>query len=190
MNAIVGIFSNFIRKIRSSSDAKFNYIFYKIIDSSEENQIYKLQCINTQATFNAKITEIVFDIDILHGLHPAQACYIGIEYSKHIKNNISPSAEMEKKQAERMQKSSLCRYGKYALCFQDRGGKIYFTDNNDGNGFLMDPRDIALSEELINEFDAAQAFYIGLLAGFCINNPAKRRSKNQQAQQPILRLVK
>ena len=30
----------------------------------------------------------------------------------------------------------------------------------------MDPRDIALSQSLIEEFDAAQAFCIGILAGF------------------------
>ena len=38
----------------------------------------------------------------------------------------------------------------------------------------MDPRDIALSEELIQEFDAAHAFHIGLYAGHKMNNPIEK----------------
>ncbi|MGD9152828.1 MAG: hypothetical protein PVG30_04110 [Gammaproteobacteria bacterium] len=190
MDVITGIFSNLARKIRGASDTKSDYIFYKIVDSFEEDQTYKLQCINTKATFNSKITEIVFDIDILHGLHPVQACYIGIEYSRHIKN-ISPSAKLQEKQTKKICKLSVCRYGKYRLRFQDRDGEICFIDNNNnGKEFIMDPRDIALSEELINEFDAAQAFYIGLLAGFCINNITNQKSQNQHFQKPKLRIIK
>ena len=50
----------------------------------------------------------------------------------------------------------------------------------------MDPRDIALTEELISEFDAAQAFYIGLTAGIKINNPTKNLAPNK----PYLQIVK
>jgi hypothetical protein len=54
----------------------------------------------------------------------------------------------------------------------------------------MDPRDIALSEELITEFDATQAFYIGLLAGLKINNIAKQNEKYLEIKRPMLYLVK
>jgi len=36
--------------------------------------------------------------------------------------------------------------------------------------FLMDPRDIVLSGELIQEFDSAQAYFIGHEAGLKVNN--------------------
>ena len=35
----------------------------------------------------------------------------------------------------------------------------------------MDPRDIALSKDLIEEFDAMQAFHIGYLAGLKLRLP-------------------
>ena len=55
----------------------------------------------------------------------------------------------------------------------------------------MDPRDIALSEEIIQDFDAAQAFYLGLLAGLKLNNPATKRNEIQHnKEKPYLRLVK
>ncbi|MEO8400308.1 MAG: hypothetical protein ABI597_00745 [Gammaproteobacteria bacterium] len=54
----------------------------------------------------------------------------------------------------------------------------------------MDARDIALSKKLITEFDATQAFYIGLLAGLKINNPAKQNREHLNTKQPNLYLVK
>jgi hypothetical protein len=64
---------------------------------------------------------------------------------------------------------------------KNREGSICFVNISTNEKFIMDPRDIALTEQLIQEFDAAQAFYIGLFAGLKINNPTKNR--------PILRLL-
>jgi hypothetical protein len=54
----------------------------------------------------------------------------------------------------------------------------------------MDPRDITLSEELISEFDAAQAFYIGLLAGLKLNNPINKLKIFQESKKTNLWIVK
>ena len=138
----------------------------------------------------AKINSIVFDIDILYGLHPIQAYYIGIEYSKYMKNLSSP-IEAKKKQKEKLNNYSVHRYGNYTLCFQNSEGNVCFVDKSTNEEFLMDPRDIALTEELIQEFDAAQAFYIGLLAGCRLKNPTKKcNDLLANDKHPYLRLVK
>lgn len=53
----------------------------------------------------------------------------------------------------------------------------------------MNPKDISLSEELIQEFDAAQSYFIGLQAGIKIINPVNSKliSTNKT---PHLYLVK
>jgi len=49
-----------------------DFILYKIVDSHTKGQVeyFKMQCINTKAVFDALIQDIVFDEDILYGLHP------------------------------------------------------------------------------------------------------------------------
>lgn len=182
MGLLAEILLGFIHKNpKDNTDKRSNHIFYKIV-ASHEAEIYALQCINTSAIFHARITDIVFDIDILHGLHPVQACYIGIEYSNYIKNS-KPTTIRKNLQVKKLDKYSMYRYGKYRLLFQNREGFICFINESNKEEFLMDARDIALSEDLIQEFDAAQAFYIGFLAGLKINNPT-------QKSKPHLRVVR
>jgi len=161
------------KKTYHAADPRSKYIYYKIVNASATGEAYyTLQCINTNAIFHAKLIEIIYDIDILHGLHPIQACYIGIEYAKHLSSDQVPSV-VKNSQKQKLSKYSISRYGTYTLCYQDRKGDVCFINQITHNEILMDPRDIALSEELIQEFDAAQAFYIGLLAGLKLNNPIR-----------------
>jgi len=170
MSLLSEIFSHFTRKNSKFKDVKSNYIFYKIVDLNDG--VFALQCINTSALFYAKITDIIYDTDILYRLHPIQSCFIGIEYANYIKSH-NPDLNISNK---KMEPYSLSRYGCYNLSYQNRNGDLIFINNNTNEQFIMDPRDIALCEELITEFDATQAFYIGLSAGLKINNPAKQRN--------------
>ncbi len=161
---------HFFRKYRKDkADSRAAYIFYKIIDSNNQGK-YLLQCINTKAIFQISMTDMVFDITILYGLHPIQSCYIGIEYAKTL-IAFNGSAESPKNRAEDLPEHPASRYGRYAVCYQDRKGKICFVDKKTTEKIVMDPRDIALTEELIQHFDAVQSFYIGLLAGLKLHNP-------------------
>ena len=57
----------------------------------------------------------------------------------------------------------------------------------------MDPRDMVLSEALIEEFDAAQAFHIGLLAGLKMDDAARKGETCKlyhRTRRPYLWLVK
>ena len=187
MKLLSEIFSGIVKKIKSKNN-KAHYIFYKII-ASKEDHYFLLQCRNTKATFYSTLSEIVFDTDILYGLHPIQACFIGIEYSKYIKNKNS-SLTSRNREKENLKKYSIHRYGNYILLFQNREGKVGFINGITNEEFMMDPRDIALTEELIQEFDAAQAFYIGLLAGLKSENPTKKQSVGNKYQKLNLRIIK
>ena len=180
---------SFVQHKNNNQDKRSNYIFYKIVDQQKDE--YALQCINTKAVVYSKIEDIVFDIDILHGLHPIQACYVGIEYAKFLEKNDAP-IELKDRQKNKLDKCSVFRYGRYELRYQNRKGNVLFVDCVSEENFLMDPRDVALSEEIIQEFDSAQAFYIGLLAGLKLNNPIVKRDTLQRNnnERPYLRLVK
>jgi hypothetical protein len=183
MGLFTGWFYNFFSKNRFL-DIKSDFIFYKIVDSFVDDD-YMLQCINTSALFRSKIADIVFDIDILYGLHPIQACYVGLAYAKYIKQ-ITREVEIKKIEQNDCTKYSTSRYGKYHLLYQNRSGELSFINVITNDYFIMDARDIALTEELISEFDASQAFYIGLIAGMKIINP----TKNIEFKQPYLRILK
>lgn len=181
--------SNIFYKNRHAVDDKEKYIFYKIIDSYflEDGEHYTIQCINKKSMFNAKINEIVFDTDILCGFHPIQACYIGMEHAKQFKTLNDPS----EKNYDHVKNNCISRYGIYTLLSQDRKGNICFAKKDSLEQFIMDPRDIALSKELIVEFDASEAFYIGFLAGLKLHNPVKNSPASQhQPKKPYLRVVK
>lgn len=188
----MGLLADILFRISKSNskDAsiKSNFIFYKIVDSINDNK-FTLQCINTSALFYANISDIVFDSYILQGLHPVQSCFIGIEYAKYIKK-YETNLKNSRINNQKMNQYSLNRYGYYSLCYQHRNGELCFVNNYTNEQFAMDPRDIALTEELITEFDATQAFYIGLLAGLKINNPTKHADKCLNREQSYLYLVK
>lgn len=168
-------------KCNYNKDNRACYIIYKIVDLIPTSNHFVLQCINTKAIFYLHLPDIVFDSDILYSLHPVQACYIGIEYAKFIKTAPFP----KNKDAEhKINKQSLYRYGKYTLLFQNREKKICFLDNSTNEEFLMAPVDIAISQELIEEFDAAQAFHIGFLAGLKINNTHKKINASSKIHSP------
>jgi hypothetical protein len=184
-NSIAPLMKNF------GKDRKIDHIFYKIVDFDVNSNEYIFQCINTHAVFRYNILEIVDDIDILYGLHPNQACFIGIEYANYF-NNQKKLLKINKKC--KYHEYDVPRYGKYSLQGQDRKGNILFIEIANNIEFLMNPCEIALSETLIQEFDAAQAFYIGFFTG--INNSNRDKSKNiinnaeTKKQSSFLKIIK
>jgi len=157
----MGMLSGFLKKRKNiNNDSKSNFIFYRIVDTGRTEFEYTLQCIKTNAFFIATISDIISDSTFLLALHPTQACYLGIEYAKYINKNPTSGTNKNAKARE-----IVCRYGTYIISYQDRNGMVCFCDQETNQQFFMDPRDIALSEDLIEYFDASQAFYIGLFAG-------------------------
>jgi len=171
----------------SNSTTADDYVFHKIVDNTQDNQLI-LHCINTDATFSISVQDIVFDTTILFSLHPIQACYVGIEYAEQEKTNTQLN-DTSTSLKSTLRRSLKHRYGRYVFQYKTRSRQVGFIDIITKKEFLMDPRDIALSRELIREFDASQAFYIGVLAGLTIANPVTQQTAPVN-KKPFLRLVK
>jgi hypothetical protein len=181
------LFSGWIGKnLNNDASKSASHVFYRIVDSPKSGK-YVLQCINTSAVFYAEINEIVFDSDILHRLHPLQACYIGLEYGDLLSKSTSIPLKQLGCDADENENSS---HGTIHLCYQDRKGNLHFVNKKTNENFKMDPCDIALSEKLLIEFDAAQAFYIGLLASLKMNNLMKKKESYKKPIYAKLRLIK
>lgn len=183
MEPLKFVISKLLKSENKNSREKF--IYYKIIDFISIKNKFLVQCINSRVTFQANIADIVSDADILHGFHPIQASYIGIEYSKYMKNNLLQNG------VTRNFKYLDSRYGEYDILYQDRKGNICFSQRATNKEFLEDPRNIVLASDLIGEFDASQAFYIGLMAGFKLYNSIRSpRNKYCPVKHSYLKLVK
>jgi len=179
MKNLSNILFSFFKGKMDFADKMKHCIFYKIVDCFTRNnmELYKLQCINTAGIFDASVHEIVADVDILYGLHPLQASYIGLEYAKHFKKDKNTFNHYVDN-----------RYGIYQIYAISRENKITFIDINKKKKYTMDPRDIVLTDEVIKQFDATQAFYIGFLAGLALEN-CRAIEKKISSTAP-LRLVK
>jgi hypothetical protein len=170
----------------TNTDIKSNCILYKILASINEGEEFRILNIKTNTTSEVTILDLIYNIDVLHGLHPTQACYIGTEYARHLKK-ANFSAEHPSEQKTRSKSYAVRRYGAYELCYQDHKGNVGFSNPTTEEIFLMDPRDMVISEELIKKFDAAQAFYIGLFAGLKL---IRSHSKKNGATMHVLNHLK
>ena len=146
---------------------KSKYILYKIVGMVEQH-VFTLQCSYSKSTFQANISEIIHKEELLHSLHPLQACFIGIEYAMHIKHIVINGNEVIR--------SSNCDYpyGKYFIKQQDRDGNIYFFNKYTNEDIIMKPIDIVFSEKIISNFHAEQAFHIGFQAGLYLYKNQKK----------------
>lgn len=185
MGMIAEIFSNLRRKNQRS---KSNYVFYKIVDFLEKQNEYLLQCINTKAIFHATTSDIFADKTILYGLHPLQSCYIGIEYAQLLKQDESLTIQYEN--IEALNKEPDCGYGMCSIQYQDRKGKLCIINKKTKEEFILDPCEVAFSEGLLKEFDAKQAFYIGILTGIKLTSTPPEQFQNAIKKKSHLKLIK
>ena len=138
------------------------YIIYRIVNST--NTKYIVQCIGTNSIFHLQFDDIVSNIDILNGLHPIQACNLGIQYAKYLAQSQLPLEE-QKLKVNQFNQTLLHRYGNYKLRSQDRHGNICFLDIQKKEQVILTPQEIVDSKAIIKQFDANHAFYIGIAAG-------------------------
>lgn len=181
---VVGILNIFGGSVASQN----RFILYKIVDSYLKSGVeyFKMQCINTKAVFDVLLQDIVSDADLLYGLHPIQGCYVGIEYAKVFKTEAS-GTKSQTRSSMIFSRYSSNRYGNKQLVYQKRDGLLGFECKISGEQSIMDPRDIALTKELIGEFDAVQAFCIGVLAGLKFNG--RKEVSIHKSPRPSLRLI-
>ena len=104
-----------------------NHIFYRIVDNDQNEWRYKIQCMRTRNILTLSLLDTISDRDIIYGLHPIQACFIGIELSLYLKLNPgNPSM----KNVVQIRNYSISRYGRYRIYSENRDGTVSFIDKN------------------------------------------------------------
>jgi hypothetical protein len=134
-------------------------VIYKIIDK-DKNDTYMLQCINSKSVFEANILEIIFDTDILHGLHPLQSCFIGIEYALYVRAVYKNTIKMDVFYIDKITSSS-----KFKLKYINRKGLICYVATTTNEEEIIDPKEAVFIDSIIKEFHPGESFYIGFCAG-------------------------
>lgn len=118
--------------------------------------------------------------DILYNLNPVEACHIGITYMNYINKEFNQQMESP----IHSMKSPVNFAESFKILYEDRNKDIIFMNLKTNEKIKMDPREIALSDTMIQRFHAADAFYIGMCAARK-RNIIKKRSHNH----PLLQLV-
>ena len=107
------------------NETRERFIFYRIVSPYDaENDIYTIQCINSNLAFQATTTEIVFNYQLLSGLNPADICHVGLQYAD-LSDQQPLSSKNSKKSAVRVPHES--RYGKFKILYIDREKNICFN---------------------------------------------------------------
>ena len=161
----------------------FNYLF--VADDGEKkegnlnfrideckNGIVRFQFINTRQTHDIELSRVLEDTDYIIGLHPIEACYLGVEFELL---NVALT-EAHKTKIEYI--SKLYRFGelKYLSTVPDLSGdKIRYKDIIHNEIYIKCPIKLSKSLNLIDKFDPAQAFVIGIEAQKKINHMIKMK---------------
>lgn len=151
--------TEFLQKNSVAIPKMQDFVFYKIIDYDENLYQCFLQCINTSQMFRASLVDIINDFDILYGLHPIQACFVGMEYAKYLrkKQNLSEN----KKISPKVSQCGQSRYGRYSILYYKKNGYFVLLCKESGRELTESAYNLAFSKEWMQDFDANEAFYIG-----------------------------
>lgn len=152
------LFSKAVQRIGNSrpiNPRRLSFFHQYTIICSLKNHLFLVKFKELGTVFKASLFELIENKQFREGLLPDQAGALGKQYAETlIGSNSCASLNCE----------MVYRYGRYHVCFEDRQKNICFLDEKTQSENVMDP-DCLLKSDLIHEFDATQALYIGFLAG-------------------------
>lgn len=157
-------------------------VIYRLTDINPDTLIVVLKCLNSSALLKDKLPKIINDKDILSGLEPIEACWLGYYYGKAIQKK---SGQEKKKLESNVSLLMQNKRGKLLIYSFNRGGTISYLDTETKLTITEDPLLIAKNPDLINQFDPTQACYIGILSGLQI-----QKDVSKELVKPVLWLVK
>jgi hypothetical protein len=157
-------------------------VIFRIIDINPETLDAVIKCINTRTTLKDKIPHLIKDKDVIAGLAPNDACWLGYYYGQAVQNKSSSTIKKITWEVSFLMRNTR---GKYRIHSMDRDGMISYLDTVKNLSYDEHPLAIAKNAALINQFDPSQACYIGVLSGLNANEP----NKKVHFTKPNLRLV-
>ena len=121
---------------------------YKIVN--DKNGYYYIQCCLFRTVFKVHLAELIRNIDIISGLNPIEASYIGI-LALSVNDNIAQCIEINKKNYQ------------YVICGEGRGGNTLIILNKKYNiRNYYTPAELINNNELLSLFHPYDAYFIGL----------------------------
>ncbi|OGT53631.1 MAG: hypothetical protein A3F17_01095 [Gammaproteobacteria bacterium RIFCSPHIGHO2_12_FULL_41_15] len=156
--------------------------FIEEIDVSKHMLV--VRCRGTRSVMKMSYVDIINQVEIIEGLSPVHACWIGgylgrclvnAEKKEILQNRMNISFGLKNKK------------GRYKILFQNRNGDIGYFDQKTKREFLESPLVVANNDHLITGFDPSQACYIGMLAGLSLEKTLSQPSKGLHQAQILLK---
>lgn len=189
MKIVTIINKSFLRLIEHFKRSYRRPILYKISSIDAENQTAILHVNFKNIFFTQTFSEIISNVEIIEGLSPQQACWLGVYYGRALKTALDGKKNLRniKKPDYLLQHKQGC----YKIISENRDGNITCIHVKTKQTLTSHPLCIAEDGTFIKNFDANQACYIGILAGIAmIKKQNHAQVETKQHCVPYLRLVK
>jgi hypothetical protein len=129
-------------------------VAYKIKRCGKTHE-FIVRCLQSKTVFCRTLPELALDLTLIYQLSPTQSCSLGLECGEYL-NDITPTNPSD---------ATEISPGIFVIQYQDREGNICYLNRITQQISTMKPEKLAFSSRLITQFNAAQAFYIGLSVG-------------------------
>lgn len=137
-------------------------IKFLIIDLDYNEGKVVFLCYGGKAFFKRNLFDAIVDDKLISGLHPEQACFLGIMVSRWLKeNNIIDNAEKYQKILRRHNYNAAVED---SIVF-DRHGNLIYTDKQTGELQMEMAHVVASKKDMISRFHSLVACSIGIFVG-------------------------
>jgi hypothetical protein len=154
-------------------------IKYLIVDLDDSTNVLTFLCYGSRAFFREPLCKVVFDEKIITGLNPEQACFLGVKFGQLCKkDNFLYGDENYNKFVNRYKEKFLPNDD----IAYDRSGNLIYFDKKTGSLRSEPIYTVASTEGLINQFESATAYFIGVSVGY---NTQKMQEKAKICQMKV-----
>ena len=180
----------FLSKIWAGLHVKRHLICYRISSIDSENQTAILHVIHKNIFIKKTFSEIISNLELIESLSCQQACWIGIFYGKALRKALKGTSPL--KSIKKPNYLLRHNYGAYKIICENRDGTIGCLHINTRKEINTYPLIIANDNIFINQFDANQACYIGILTGIALEKGEllPKEGKIIAPSESFLRVVK
>ncbi|MFN7096936.1 MAG: queuosine precursor transporter [Gammaproteobacteria bacterium] len=175
-------FREYLNKMISSL-TQFSKLAFRLDKINVDNNTINIYCRGTRVTITQKISEIIFNLNIIYNMPSQQTSYIGYYYGYL---GYTSNVAHELLLAPKKKKSFILRFNKakYMILSTFRNGNIEYKNIYTDEIHIKHPSEIYRNESVIANFESSQACYIGILAGIY-----QRKSEQDWGNSHRLKLV-
>lgn len=163
-------------------------ILYRLSSIDIEKQTAVLHVISKNIFIKLSFSEIISDPEVIEGFSCKEACWMGAYYGQALRTAVDGKTHLRSiKKPTYLLKH---QYGQYKIICENRDGTVGCLHIKTRKELTIHPLSIAQDDLFIEQFDANQACYIGILAGIAMKKKRNTSSENKKTAAPYLRVVK